>query len=376
MACPTELPAIVLDGGSSLFKAGFAGDEIPSVVIQSVVGKHKESDSGFENAGGMEKVKGLVGKEVRDKQESLTLHYPINRGIVTNWDDLELLWAHCFQELHIDPEDHGIVMSDPPLNPRSNREKILELMFEAFRPAGFHLANSGQLVLYTSGRHTGIVTDIGDGVTSAVPFYESFCFSNAVQRQDFGGRDLTFYLQKLLYEKGHIFTTPAELQFVQELKENTGYVTSEYIRDLKISDSSLKKCVSLPDGNSVMLDSERVKCPEALFNPSLAGFPYLKGLPDLIESSLLNCDIDVRADICVNFIISGGCSLFPGLADRLKAELKKKFPRSRVHVVPMNPALYGAWIGGSILGSLSMFQYACITKQDYDEHGPSLLYRY
>nr|XP_022336668.1 actin-3-like isoform X1 [Crassostrea virginica] len=363
-----ELPAVVIDNGSGTCQAGLAGEDAPVFVFPMVIGKPRQQSSlPIGRKGG-----DFVGDSALLRRKVLSLCYPIEKGIVTDWDAMETIWKHVLEnDLKVKSEETNVLMTDSILNPSGNREKMCEVMMEAFGVAGFHVKNQGILSVYASGRNSATVLDIGDGVAQVFVIYEGRTVLSAARRLDLAGRDLTLYLQRLLYDKGYSFSTSAEMLIVKDMKERLCFVSPDYVRDAEKSQTSSEydRTYTLTDGSQITLGSERFQCPEALFRPSLLGLEA-DGIHQQIHSCMMECGIDMRSTLYVNVVLSGGTTLFPGFAERLERELRALVPEhTRVRIVAPPERKFLSWIGGSILASLSTFQYQWITQEMYQEYG-------
>jgi actin-related protein len=328
---------------------------------------------------GMDQKDAYVGDEAQSKRGVLTLKYPIEHGIVTNWDDMEKIWHHTFyNELRVAPEEHPVLLTEAPLNPKANREKMVTIMFETFQVKNVYVALQAVMSLYAAGRTTGLVCDSGDGVTHTIPVFEGFSIPHAVEKMEIAGRVLTDYMQKLLLGTGESLTSSAELEIVRDIKEKLCFVAANYEKEEQASQSSSEhdKSYTMPDKRVITVPAHvRMSCPELLFQPQLNG-KSCKSIQALSWASVSASDIDVRKDLCKNIILSGGTTMYEGLPDRLKNEIVALAPAgAEIRVIASADRKYAVWKGGSTLASLSTFASSWVTAEDYQEHGAAVIHR-
>ena len=310
------------------------------------------------------------------KQGILSMKYPVENGIVTGWDDAEKIWHNTFyNELRVQPEEQPVIITESVRNPKPNREKTVQIMFETFNVPALYLATTNVLAMYAAGRNTGLAVDFGFNECRIAPVYEGLPIKDAVKTLWLGGGDIKDYLQKLLSEKGYSFTTSMEREIVRDIKEQLAFVAESGDIDTKINPSNCMGTYELPDGQTFDMDIERCRCAEILFKPAMIGKEE-DGIHKLMYDAIMACDVDIRQDLYENIVIFGGTSLLPGLEQRLLKEITALAPASvKPKIIATPERQYAAFIGGSILSSMSTFQELWITKDEYDESGPSIVHR-
>jgi len=319
---------IVIDNGSGVIKAGFSGDNQPCSKFPSIVGKPRSSKQMI----GTESKSEYIGDEAQKMRGVLNLSYPIESGIVNNWDLMEKVWNYCFtNELRVDPAEHKVLLTEAPLNPKANREKMTQIMFETFQVSGLYVAIQAVMSLYSNGRTTGLVVDSGDGVTHTVPVFEGFSIPHAVKKNYIAGRAISSHMVNLLQADGIAEQggKSAWLQIVRTIKEKECFIALDIEATSKAAagSSEHQKTFELPDGSTVNVNSPRFMAPEAIFNPGLIKEgDETPGMHTMAYESIKDCDVDIRKDLYENVILSGGSTLYEGLPDRLSQELNALAP--------------------------------------------------
>lgn len=379
-------PPVVCDNGTGFVKCGFAGDNFPSHIFPSIIGRpilraeEKVQDVVLKDI--------MVGDDVTKARDMLETSYPITNGIVQKWDDMIHLYNYTFEErLKIEPRNHKIMLTEAAMNPKKNREKLVECMFETFGFNGVHCSIQAVLTLYAQGLLTGVVVDSGDGVTHIVPVYEGFALPQSIRRLDVAGRHLTEYLIKLLLLRGYTFNRTADFEVVREIKEKVCYVgyDLELEKKLALETTTVVQSYTLPDGRVIKVGAERFEAPEALFNPALLDIDG-KGLADLVFEVINISDISVRAELYKHIVLSGGSTMYPGLPSRLEKEIKALYLKNvakgdkaqaaklklRIEDPPRRKHM--VFLGGSVLADIMKDKEAFwMTKAEYEEKGLEVL---
>ena len=364
-------PNIIIDLGTGYCKSGFSTDEIPSSIISCLVGKPKYASGRV----GFDKKKFFVGKEASAISGVLNINNPVSEGVINNWDDIEKLLGYIFSsELKVDPNEYNILLTETPMNPKENKEKLAQIMFENFNVQRCYIALESLLSLFSTGKDTGISVDIGDGISSFVPIYYGCSLPYAIIRSNVAGRLLTKYLNELLEKKGYNFSTMAEKEIIKDIKEKGCYISNDnYENELKNIDNFLYE---LPDGNKIELKEERIKCPEVLFNPSIINNND-KNVSQNCYEAVEKCDNEIKKDIYNCIDLTGGSSMFPGLEERFYKEIKDLVDndmKNEIKIENLNGRKYGVWTGGAIL-TMSGFELKWITKAEYEESGDLIVHK-
>ena len=368
-----EKSHIIIDNGTKYTKAGFSNQEGPTIVYPSCVGypscprgmtltsisaHYKWREKQF-----------YVGEE---SEGSLKLNYPIEKGLVNNWDDLEKIWGDIFtHQLKIPPEEHNVMLSEVFMNPKENREKMAQIIFETFNTHGLYIAIQPVLSLYSIGKLNGLVSDSGEGITQIVPVFDGFSLPHAINKIDLAGKDLTNYILEKVIQRN---SNSRRKKYSEIIKEKACYVALDLEEELKSVEGYPYE---LPDGREIYIKDERILCPEALFKPSIIGKGGI-GIGESCCDSIQKCDIDIRKELYNCICLSGGNSMFKGFPERLKKEIKAfahESMKEEIRIFSPSERKFSVWIGGAVLSSISTFESMWVTKAEYEESGNFIVHR-
>ncbi|KAH7640442.1 actin-related protein 2 isoform X2 [Dermatophagoides farinae] len=373
---------IVCDNGTGFVKCGYAGSNFPKHTFPSVVGR--PIIRAAQRIDDIEIKDLMVGDEANKLRSYLELSYPMENGIVRNWDDMCHVWDHTFYDmLQIDPKNSRILLTEPPLNPINNRKKMIEMMFEKYQFHSAYIAIQAVLTLYAQGLMTGVVVDIGDGVTHICPVYQGFAMPHLTRRLDVAGREVTRYLIKLLLLRGYAFNHTADFETVRMLKEKMCYIAYNCEQEQKLAEETtyLTETYTLNDGRIIKLSGERFEAPEALFQPHLVNIEG-QGISELLFNTINSADLDLRSELYKHIVLSGGSTMYPGLPSRLEREIKQlylerilkgdgqKLQKFKIRVEDPPRRKDMVFIGGAVLADVMKdHPQFWITRQQYEEMG-------
>ncbi|KAM9206653.1 actin-like protein 7B [Dugong dugon] len=365
-----KIKALIIDLGSQYCKCGYGGEPRPTYFISSTVGKRCPEAA---HAGDTRK-ETFVGHELLNTEVPLKLVNPLKHGIVVDWDCVQNIWEYIFHTaMKILPEEHAVLVSDPPLSPSSNREKYAELLFETFSIPAMHVTSQSLLSIYSYGKTSGLVVESGHGVSHVVPISEGDVLPGLTMRADYAGSDLTNYLMQLLNEAGHRFTDD-HLHIIEHIKKKCCYAALMPDEELSLPLEELRVEYELPDGKLITIGQERFRCSEMLFKPSLVGCSQ-PGLPALTAACLGRCqEAGFKEEMAANVLLCGGCTMLDGFPERFQRELSLLCPGDSPAVAAAPERKTSVWTGGSILASLQAFQQLWVSKEEFQERGCAAVY--
>lgn len=411
-----DTPSIIIDNGTGFTKMGYSGNMEPSVVIPSVIGEYPEKSDLNVSKLQFDDYDYYIGEEAHKNTKTHSLNYLLRGGMIENWEQMEKFWhKSIFEYMRADPEDHYMVLTEPPMNTPENREQMAEIMFETFGVPGLFIGVQAVLALYAGvyaslgdastikgADLTGTVVDSGDGVTHVIPIVHGYPISNNIKHIPVAGRDITKFVMQSLRDRKEKIPADEIQETARILKESYCYCAPDIIKehkkfDEKIKDPETGKWKQSKKFKKASLTSpytgKRIKCdlgyetfmgPEVFFHPEFVNSDYRESLDEIVDVSIVKSPLDCRADLYKNIVLSGGSTLFKNFDKRLEQEVRRRVndrykalgipdnaPEVRVSQNAVQQA--AVWFGGSMLSeNKANFNKIVATKAQYEEYGPSI----
>mmetsp|Transcript_10718 Transcript_10718/g.15671 ORF Transcript_10718/g.15671 Transcript_10718/m.15671 type:complete len:432 (+) Transcript_10718:125-1420(+) len=420
-----NLPAVVLDNGTGLTKMGYAGGIQPQYTIPTCIGlPHKAKQKQSE---GIQDLDFYIGEEAQKRSRDYAINFPIDKGVVENWDNMEKLWQRCFfKYLKCEPENHHVLLTEPPLNAPENRELVAEIMFETFNVPGLYIAVSAVLALtaaweasvtkvlqkkgseglaeyqrkYGFRKRTGAVIDSGDGITNVVPIYEGYVVGSSIRKIPVAGRDVTEFIKQMLRDRREPVPPEDLTEAATRIKENHCYICKDIVKEFQSYDKDLSSFKTLNGTHrrtkepwQCSIGYERFLGPEVFFQPEMFSPDFNTPLAQVVDDCILSAPTDCRRQLYNNIVLSGGSTMFKAFGKRLERDIKKRVTarynrnlelfnitkeedkpkKLEVEVESSSTQKYAAWFGGSCLGAEPGFKAACHSRADYMEHGARIV---
>lgn len=369
---------IVIKNGSDNLRIGFGADNdnMPKYTLPSIVGvpRHPGVMIGLDNKDC------YIAQEATQKRGILSLKYPIERGIITDWDKMQKLWNESFKLLNTEDEYNdakcNVLLTEKANNSKANRERMAQIMFEQFNVDGIVIVVDAVLSLYATNRTTGCVINSGKEVTHIVPIHDGIVLNDNVSVLDIGGKNIIEYFARLTESRGYSFATASEMEIAKDLVKKCMYVCkdidAEY--DKCALSTEIQKNYQLPDGQIITIDISRFKSTEPLFQPNYIGLDT-KGIHELLFDSIMKCDEYLRPNMCNNILLSGGNMKYDGMKDRLEYELLNIAQEgTKINIINVEDKELLSFVGGSILSSTTLFQKLLITKEEYNDIGGKIVH--
>lgn len=395
---------IVMDNGTGYTKMGLAAsgnayNSVPTFVLPTIIAEDGNTGKG----GGMNDLNFFIGDKAEAKRKTMNVKSPIKDGIVEDWDSMEKFWNRCiYGYLQCNPEEHYMLLTEPPLNPPENREYAAEIMFETFQVPGLYIGVQAVLALIASKITkdadkvmTGTVVDSGDGVTHVIPVVDGYTIGSCIQHIPLAGSHITEFVMQMLRDRKEPIP-PVDIKGVaRAIKERYCYAVPKLDKEFAKydDDPSRFKTYEHIDPKTkepkytVDVGYERFLGPEIFFNPEIFSSEYDTPLSVLVDNCIQQAPIDARKMLYKNICLSGGSTMFKDFGKRLERDIKR-ITKGRtdainaqhnanvgyldVNVITHRMQRFAVWFGGAALSQLPQFSEMVITREDYMDQGPRI----
>jgi len=296
---------------------------------------------------------------------------------------VELVWSDVFNyKLDADPAKHGVMLTEPILQPISNAKKIANSMFETYSVPYLGTAPGPVMALYASGRSNGCMLSVGGGLSQCIPVIDGYpvlaAAGSAVVQQtlNFGARDVTRYLgRSLMPHRGSWLHSMAEEAVMANVLETACFVpsTAEEYDEFQHNPVQSQDMYTMPDGLELQIGQERFRAGEAMFRPELG--LTSTSLSQLVSQTIAKTEGGIQGELLGNLVLAGSLTMTNGFNTRLAHEVSLLSNNPEVNVIAKPERKYLEWIGASITATLSSFSANWIMASEYEEVGPSIVER-
>ena len=376
-----KLP-IIVDIGSGEIKAGFSGEQNPKLVFKNYFGepKFKKVLRTFNNEN-QDPSEKYIGDDCEKYMGLIKLRFPVKHGVFENEKDIFLIFNHLYSKLGINSQEikeHPVLITEPLLNPYTNRENIARSLFDNLGVPALFFASQPILSLFSTSNTSGTVLESGEGVTQSCVIYEGYSVPSSYERFNYGGADVTEYLNHLLKKRGYHFYNSTEFSIFNDIKENCCFSSinnsNNNIEDIKKAANKNPMNYYLPDGSSILIGEEKFLATQILFNPEYIGKDYLS-FPDILISSINKVDNQIKPKSYENILLSGGNTCFSGLSEQLITEIKSKLNKNmKIVLNKAEKPKFSCWMGGNIISTLEVFKKMWVTKNEWNEKGNAIIH--
>lgn len=367
---------IVIDNGTGYIKAGYSGEDAPKIVMPTVMSIIESQEQG--------KSKTMYsGADIDLKTPEVPLIFPIDRGMIKSteqdWECMSFVWEHIIKNLMQEElNSANVLITDSILNTRENRQRMASVFFDTLGVNSLGILPAPVLSLFSIGKTRGIVVDVGCGLTSIVPIFEGYALPHAIHKIPLAGYDITTFI----HQKLSAYLKPTQMFLSRNIAEDMTVVPLKYNKG-QVLLSEDKRYYELPGGKIINIEQDILaNAAEILFKPSIVE-QNIKGLPEQIIESIMKCDNDLRPDMYGNIVLSGGASMMKGFYERIEKDVRGRLEGVSGNDIKMYADSFrqhAAWIGGSMLASLSTFgQFMVIKKEEWENDPnmrPSLIHKY
>ena len=372
----TSTTPIIIDLGSYQIKIGFRSSNITFAPTSfcSYIGEPKYNKILRSiNIHNPNKKEQFIGNNCTPYLGILKLRYPIQHGAFTNERDISLIFNNIFTELGLESEEipnHPLLITEPILNPRNNRENISEILFEKYGVSSLVFGNQPPLSLFSFSSTTGLVLESGEGVSQVCSICDGYALPCSFMRSNFGGGDVSYYLNQLLKMQGIEFLSDTEKLTLHEIKKK---LKLELVESKSNEDKSI--IYSLPDKREIILEHKEFDAAKVVLNPSLVGKNCL-GLHQMVTTSIERVNADLREKLYSNIRLTGGNSSIDNFRDVMNTKIEHFLGKfSGINIRTESNCTVSNWNGGNILSNLGIFNDLLITKKDWEEKGKDIVHK-